>query len=117
MTDTYALRDYGTASPAEIEDALERSEVVYFEHCPVELPSADDLHLLRDGLPAELGVDDLLHRREEGVDVDVEEDGRLHAPTIRSSGCFREDSLRRCAASTSAGSGYGATAIPTIGFT
>jgi hypothetical protein len=64
MTDTYALRDYGTASPPEIEDALERSEVVYFEHCPVELPSADDLHLLRDGLPAELKTKNISYHPE-----------------------------------------------------
>src|SRR5690606_41933107 len=47
MTDTYPLKDFSAASPAEIEDALERSEVVYFERCPVELPSDEDLALLR----------------------------------------------------------------------
>lgn len=47
MTETYTLRKFDDASPAEIEDALERSEVVYFERCPVELPSDEDLELLR----------------------------------------------------------------------
>src|SRR5690606_37944076 len=64
MTDTYALRDYGNASPVEIEDALERSEVVYFERCPVELPSGEDLDLLRDGLPAELKTKNISYHPE-----------------------------------------------------
>src|SRR5690606_36770388 len=64
MTETYELRDYGNASPADIEDALERSEVVYFERCPVELPSDEDLALLRDGLPAGLKAKNLSYHPE-----------------------------------------------------
>ncbi len=64
MTDTYTLRDYGSASPVEIEDALERSEVVYFARCPVELPSPEDLDLLRDGLPAALKAKNLSYHPE-----------------------------------------------------
>lgn len=47
MNETYALRKFDGAAPHEIEEALERSEVVYFERCPVELPSKEDLDLLR----------------------------------------------------------------------
>jgi hypothetical protein len=64
MTDTYSLRDFSGASPTEIEDALERSEVVYFERCPVELPSDEDLALLRDGLPAALKAKNLSYHPE-----------------------------------------------------
>ncbi len=50
----YPLHDFGSATPHQIEEALERSEVVYFERCPVELPSSEELDFLREGLPAEL---------------------------------------------------------------
>ncbi len=55
MTDArYPLHDFAGASPVQIEEALERSEVVFFERCPIELPAPEDLDFLRDGLPAEL---------------------------------------------------------------
>jgi hypothetical protein len=54
MNALYPLHDYSGASPAEIQDALERSDVVYFAHSPIELPSREDLDLLRSGLPKEL---------------------------------------------------------------
>ena len=47
MTEQYLLRDQTHASPDEIEDTLEGGEVVYFERCPIELPSAEDLDFLR----------------------------------------------------------------------
>jgi hypothetical protein len=46
----YTLNDFSDASSSEIEDALERSEVVYFAESPVELPSSEDLDFLRHGL-------------------------------------------------------------------
>lgn len=54
MAGTYELTDYTDASNAAIQDALEQSRIVYFNHCPVELPSVDSLNLLRDGLPGKL---------------------------------------------------------------
>jgi len=54
MTERYVLRDSSHATPQEIEDTLERGEVVYFERCPIELPSEADLNLLRDGLAGSL---------------------------------------------------------------
>lgn len=64
MTDTYSLRSFDESTPEQIEDALERSEVVYFERCPFELPSNDDLDLLRSGLPAALKAKNLSYHPE-----------------------------------------------------
>jgi hypothetical protein len=60
----YHLRDFGAATPDEIENAMERSEVVYFSRSPVELPSAEDLALLRDGLPQSLRVKNISYHPE-----------------------------------------------------
>ena len=51
MPDPYALTKFDAATPAEIEAALERADVVFFERCPIELPSDADLAFLRDELP------------------------------------------------------------------
>jgi len=51
--DLYPLKRFDDATPTEIEDAMERAEVVFFERCPVELPDATDLDFMRDGLPHE----------------------------------------------------------------
>jgi hypothetical protein len=60
----YALRDFAAASAAEIEEALERAEVVYFERAPIELPSDDDLAFLREGLPRELQTKNISYHPE-----------------------------------------------------
>jgi 3-deoxy-D-manno-oct-2-ulosonic acid (Kdo) hydroxylase len=60
----YPLRDFGGATPAEIQDALERSEVVFFAKSPVELPSREDLDLLRSGLPDALKAKNLSYHPE-----------------------------------------------------
>jgi 3-deoxy-D-manno-oct-2-ulosonic acid (Kdo) hydroxylase len=52
--DHYALKSFNAATPPEIQDAMERAEVVFFERCPVELPVEADLEFLRSGLPREL---------------------------------------------------------------
>jgi hypothetical protein len=54
MSTRYQLRSFDTATPEQIEDAMERSEVVFFERCPVELPSERDLDFLRSGLAGAL---------------------------------------------------------------
>ena len=63
-TERYALRDFTGASPTTIEEALERAEVVYFPRSPVELPTAEDLAFLRDGLPRELQVKNISYHPE-----------------------------------------------------
>ena len=54
MNARYELKDFSGATAAQIEDAMERSEVVYFAHSPVELPSSEDLDFLRGGLAGAL---------------------------------------------------------------
>ncbi len=51
MPEPYPLRKFDNATPAEIEAALEHSDVVYFERCPIDLPSVTDLDFLRNELP------------------------------------------------------------------
>ena len=62
--DQYPLRSFAAASPQEIEDAMERAEVVFWQHCPVELPSEDDLEFMRTGLPRELQVKNISYHPE-----------------------------------------------------
>jgi hypothetical protein len=64
MHEEYQLKDYGGAPPHELQDALERSEVVYFARCPVELPASEDLTLLREGLPTEMRIKNLSYHPE-----------------------------------------------------
>jgi hypothetical protein len=62
--DRYPLRDFGQASPADVENAMERAEVVFYEHCPVELPDEADLEFMRTGLPRELQVKNISYHPE-----------------------------------------------------
>ncbi|HLF09624.1 MAG TPA: Kdo hydroxylase family protein, partial [Gammaproteobacteria bacterium] len=62
--DRYPLRNFTGASPATIQDALERAEVVFFDRSPVELPSEEDLMFLREGLPRELRVKNISYHPE-----------------------------------------------------
>jgi hypothetical protein len=62
--DRYALSDFTSAAPRELEEALERAEVVFFERSPVELPSAADLDFLRTELPRELHVKNISYHPE-----------------------------------------------------
>jgi hypothetical protein len=64
MSNRYELRDFSRAGPTEIEDAMERAEVVYFERCPVELPSAADLEFLRSGLEGSLKAKNISYHPE-----------------------------------------------------
>ncbi len=62
--DRYQLKSFVGASPGEIEDAMERGEVVFFDRSPVELPAEDDLQFMREGLPRELQVKNISYHPE-----------------------------------------------------
>jgi hypothetical protein len=62
--DRYPLRSFVGASPVEIEDALEKAEVVFFDRSPVELPNETDLQFMREGLPRELQVKNISYHPE-----------------------------------------------------
>ena len=62
--DHYTLRAFNGASPKEIQDAMERAEVVFFDSSPVELPTEADLTFMRDGLPQELKVKNISYHPE-----------------------------------------------------
>lgn len=64
MAGTYDLTDYSDASHESVRAALERSEVVWFGRCPVELPGSEDLELLRKGLPANLRTKNISYHPE-----------------------------------------------------
>lgn len=64
MTKTEPLRSYSGASVAEIEDALEASNTVYFDQCPIELPSEDDLVFLREELPRQTKIKNVSYHPE-----------------------------------------------------
>ena len=50
----YDEQQLAAAQPDEIGDALERGNIVRFTTCPVELPPAADLEILRNELPQQL---------------------------------------------------------------
>jgi 3-deoxy-D-manno-octulosonic acid hydroxylase-like protein len=62
--DRYQLKSFVGAPPGEIEDAMERAEVVFFDECPVELPNEADLQFMREGLPRELQVKNISYHPE-----------------------------------------------------
>ena len=62
--DQYPLKTFDTATPLEIENAMERAEVVFFERCPVELPEEADLEFLRSGLPVEFQAKNISYHPE-----------------------------------------------------
>ena len=62
--DRYPLRSFNDASSTQIEDAMERAEVVWFDRCPVELPEEADLDFMREGLPRELQVKNISYHPE-----------------------------------------------------
>lgn len=62
--DHYSLRSFNGASPKEIQDAMEKAEVVFFDSSPVELPNDSDLEFLRNGLPRELQVKNISYHPE-----------------------------------------------------
>jgi len=64
MVDRYALRRFDDAAPEAIQEALERSEVVYFERSPIPLPSEEDLKFLREELPAQHTVKNVSYHPE-----------------------------------------------------
>jgi hypothetical protein len=64
MNDPYILADISRSPPEAIEQTLERGDVAYFERCPIELPSAQDLEFLRSGLPGELKTKNLSYHPE-----------------------------------------------------
>ncbi len=51
MADLYPLRSFDNAAAEDIQDALEESEIVFYERCPFPLPSEEDLLFLREELP------------------------------------------------------------------
>src|SRR4029078_9980736 len=62
--DQYALRSFDAATPQDVEDAMERAEVVFWQRCPIELPSEDDLEFMRPGLLRELQVKNISYHPE-----------------------------------------------------
>jgi hypothetical protein len=64
MTSQYALRDYSQASSEEIEDTLEAGQLVYFEKCPIALPTESELEWLRGDLGGKLKAKNLSYHPE-----------------------------------------------------
>jgi hypothetical protein len=64
MVERYTLRRFDEAAPEAIQEALERSEVVYFERSPVPLPSEEDLEFLREELPQQHKVKNVSYHPE-----------------------------------------------------
>ncbi|HEY5622216.1 MAG TPA: Kdo hydroxylase family protein [Gammaproteobacteria bacterium] len=64
MADPYPLQKFDDATPEQIETALESSEVVYFERCPVALPTETEREFLRNGLPQQLRLKNVSYHPE-----------------------------------------------------
>jgi len=62
--DRYPLKSFVGAPSGEIQDAMERGEVVFFDECPVQLPNEADLQFMREGLPRELQTKNISYHPE-----------------------------------------------------
>ncbi len=66
MKDHRVLQNFQGASVDEIEDRLESNDVVFFERCPIELPTEADLALLREELPRQSKLKNVSYHPESG---------------------------------------------------
>ena len=84
MPEAFALNKFDDASPAEIEAALERSDVVFFEHCPIKLPSDADMKFLRNELPQQSQIKNISYHPESDSipGLDAPEDVRQRVTAI-----------------------------------
>jgi hypothetical protein len=84
MTSEYPLQDYSHATSDEIEDALEAGQVVYFEKCPIDLPTQRDLDWLRGGLGGKLKAKNLsYHPESDSVPrFDADNDTRIRVENL-----------------------------------
>jgi hypothetical protein len=64
MVESYPLRRFDGAEAQAIQDALENSEIVFFERSPIPLPSEDDLTFLRAELPQQYKVKNVSYHPE-----------------------------------------------------
>lgn len=64
MDDIHVLQDSSGESSEEIESALERSKIVFFQECPVELPSEVDSKFLRGELPLQTKIKNVSYHPE-----------------------------------------------------
>lgn len=64
MLKTYTKETLAQATPGEVEENLERCNVVHFADCPIELPSETDLAFLREELPAQLKLKNISYHPE-----------------------------------------------------
>jgi hypothetical protein len=113
----YPLRSFVNASPGEIEDAMERGEVVFFDQSPVELPSEADLTFMREGLPRELQVKNISYHPESDsiprFDAAADVKNRMEQ-ILRTHGRRVEAFLRRACPDFVPGSTLGTTSFRSI---
>ncbi|MDA1063392.1 MAG: Kdo hydroxylase family protein [Proteobacteria bacterium] len=64
MLKEYDSARLATVAPDEIGDALEQGKIVKFFPCPIQLPSADNLHTLRTELPKQLKLKNVSYHPE-----------------------------------------------------
>lgn len=115
--DRYPLRNFAAATPDEIQDAMERAEVVYFDRSPVELPDAADLEFMRTGLPRKLQVKNISYHPESQsiprFDAAPEVTARMHR-ILRTHGERVEAFLRRSCPAFAPGWTVGTTSFRSI---
>jgi len=64
MDGTHVLQAFPGESCDEIERALERSKIVFFRECPVELPTEADSRFLREELPLQTKIKNVSYHPE-----------------------------------------------------
>jgi hypothetical protein len=110
----YELNDFSGATPAQIESAMERSEVVYFETCPIELPSQQDLDFMRGEMAAVLKAKNVSYHPESDsiprFEAPVEVTDRVER-VLRTHGQRVEQFLRRIVPDYVPGWSFGTTSF------
>lgn len=75
MSGEYHLRDFSDEPSDKLQDTLEAGEVVYFDKCPIALPTERDLEWLRSGLDARLKAKNISYHPESDSIPRFEADG------------------------------------------
>ncbi len=77
MLASYTKEQLKNAGRYDLSDDLERGNIVHFPHCPIELPSQDDIIFLRDELPAQMKLKNISYHPEADTVRGIDADGEL----------------------------------------
>ena len=67
MIENYDTERLTNSSTGEMEQLLEAGNIIHFPQCPIELPTAGELALIRSELPKQLKLKNVSYHPEAGT--------------------------------------------------